>query len=86
MDQLILGLVLRFRDLTDEDFFSLALKKNNIEISSDNSSVLLKPPPHLAFLFNQFNNASHSKTLILKMLKFTQKEKFLPSSILIHVH
>ena len=83
MDQLNLGLVLRFRDLTDEDFFSLALNKNNTEISSDNSSVLLKPPPHLALLFNQFNNASHGKTLILRMLlKFTQKEKF----TLMHVH
>lgn len=50
--------ILLFENLTDKDFSCSVLSKNYIEISSKNSSVLSKPPPNLALLFNQFNNSS----------------------------
>ena len=50
--------ILPFGNLTDKDFSCSILNKNYIEISNKNSSVLLKPPPNLELLFNQFNNSS----------------------------
>ena len=50
--------ILPFGNLTDKDFSCSILNKNYIEISNKNSSVLLKPPPNLKLLFNQFNNSS----------------------------
>ena len=76
--------------------FSQYLKslENYNEISNKNSSVLLKPPPNLALLFNEFNNSSpeqqiHPENVVnskyfyidqIQSLKFPQKEKslFLP--------
>ena len=49
---------LPFGYLTESDLSCSVLDKNYIEISSKNSSVLFKPPPILALLFNQFNNSS----------------------------
>ena len=49
---------LPFGYLTESDLSCSVLDKNYIEISSKNSSVLFKPPPNLALLFNQFNNSS----------------------------
>ena len=62
---------------------------NYIEISNKNSSVLLKPPPNLTFLFNQFNNSSSDQHINhenvvnfryfdidpVQSLKFPQKER-----------
>ena len=61
-DQLILGfvyhVVVQFYHLEiSQTRISLGLNKNYIEISNKNSSVLLKAPPNLALLFNQFNNS-----------------------------
>ena len=65
-DQLIRGFVyhvvmlcyiLLLGNLTDKDFSSSVLNKSNTEISCKFNFVLLKPPPHLALLFNQFNNS-----------------------------
>ena len=50
--------ILPFGNLTDKDFFCSVLNKNYMEISNKNSSDLLKPPPNLVLLFNQFNNSS----------------------------
>ena len=50
--------ILPFGNLIDKDFSCSILNKNYIEISNKNSSVLLKPPPNLELLFNQFNNSS----------------------------
>ena len=51
------SVILPFGNLTDKDF-SYSILNNYIEISNKNSSVLLKSPPNLALLFNQFNNSS----------------------------
>ena len=51
------SLILPFGNLTDKDF-SYSILNNYIEISNKNSFVLLKSPPNLALLFNQFNNSS----------------------------
>ena len=83
--------ILPFGNLTDKDFSCSTLNKNYIEISSKNSSVLLKPPPDLELLFNQFNNsfpdqqndpvnAVNSRCVDIyqiQSLKFFQKEKSL---------
>ena len=70
--------------MTDKDFSCSVLSKNYIEISSKNSSVLSKPLPNLALLFNRFNNSSpdvlNSRYFgidQIKSSKFSQKEKFL---------
>ena len=76
--------------MTDKEFFNSVLN-NYIEISNKNSSVLLKPPPNLALLFNQFNNSSLEQQINpenvvnsrsfdidqIQSLKFRQKEKSL---------
>ena len=107
-DQLILGFVyiilvlfcLSFKNLTDKDFSCSILNENYIEISNKNSSVLLKPTPNLALLFNQLIILSQSNKLILKMLwildililtksnhkNFPKKRSLSLSSILMHVH
>ena len=51
------SVILPFGKLTDKDF-SYSVLNYYIEISYRNSSVLLKPPPNLALLFNQFINSS----------------------------
>ena len=55
--------ILLFGNLTDKDFSSSVLNKNNSAISSKLSSVLLKPSPHLALLFNEFNNSSSEQNI-----------------------
>ena len=76
--------------MTDQDFSCSVLNKKRNEVS-DKSSVLLKPPPNLALLFNQFNNSSPEEQINpenvlksryfdidqIKSLKFPQKEKSL---------
>ena len=58
------SVILPFRNLTDKDFFYSVLNSYT-EISSKNSSVLLKPPPNLALNLI----IPHQKNkLILKML------------------
>ena len=71
----------------DKDF-SYSVLNNYIEISNKNSSVLLKPPPNLALLFNQFNNSFPEQQIDpenvvnsryfdidqIQSLKFPQKE------------
>ena len=50
--------ILPFGNLTNKDFSCSVLNnKNYIEIYNKNSSGLLKPPPNLALLFDQFNNS-----------------------------
>ena len=85
--------ILPFGNLTDKDFSCSVLNKNFIEISNKNSSVLLKPPPNLALLFNQFNKSSQEQQIDpenvvnsryfdihqIQSLKFPQKEKSLSS-------
>ena len=55
--------ILPFGNLTEKDFPCSVLNKNYIEISNKNSSVLLKAPPNLAYLFNQFNNSSSEQQI-----------------------
>ena len=83
--------ILAFGNLTDKDFSCSILNKSYIEISNNNSSVLLKPPPNLELLFNQFNNSSpeqqnDTENVVnsryfdidhIQSLKFSQKEKSL---------
>ena len=82
------SVILPFGNLTDKDF-SYSVLNNYIEISNKIRSVLLKPPPNLALLFNQFNNSSPEKQIDpenvvnstyfdidqIQSLKFHQKEK-----------
>ena len=77
--------------MTDKDFSCSVPNKNYIEISNKNSSVLLKPPPNLELLSNQFNNScpeqqNDPENVVnsryfdidqIQSLKFSQKEKFL---------
>ena len=53
--------LLPFGNLNNENFLDFIGNNNNTITSSEtknlNSSVLLKPTPDLALLFNQFNNA-----------------------------
>ena len=77
--------------MTDKDFSCSVLSKNYIEISSKNSSVLSKPPPNLALLFNQFNNSSPNVLNSryfgidqIKSSKFSQKERSL--SLFFHIN
>ena len=77
--------------MTEKDFSCSVLNKNYIEISNKNSSVLLKPPPNLALLFNQFNNSSPEQQIDhenvvnsryfdihqIQLSKFSKKEKSL---------
>ena len=83
--------ILPFGNLTDKDFSCSVLNKNYIEISNKNSSILSKPLPNLALLFNQFNNSSPKQQIDpenvvnskyfdsdqIQSLKFPQKEKYL---------
>ena len=83
--------ILPLGNLNDKDFSYSALNKNYIEISNKNSSVLLKSPPNLELLFNQFNNSSPAQENdpenvvnsryfdidLIQSLKFSQKEKSL---------
>ena len=83
--------ILPFGNLTDKDFSCSILNKNYIEISNKNSSVLLKPPPNLELLLNQFNNSSPEQQNDpenvantryfdidqIQSLKFSQKDKSL---------
>ena len=70
-------------------------------MSNKNSSVVLKPPPNLALLFNQFNNSSPEQNIdsenvvnsryydlgqILHTLIFPKKKSPFLSSILMHFH
>ena len=95
-DQLILGFVYHvvcnstIRKF-DRQGISYSILNNYIEISNKNSSVLLKPPPNLSLLFNQFNNSSPEQQIdpenvvnsryfdidLIQSLKFPQKEKSL---------
>ena len=82
------SVILPFGNLTDKGFSHSVLNKC-IKISNKNSSVLLKPPPNLALLFNQFNNSSPKQKIDpenvvnsryfdidqIQSLKFPQKEK-----------
>ena len=77
--------------MTDKDFSYSVLNKNYIEISNKNSSVLLKRPPNLALLFNEFNNSSPEQQIDpenvvnsryfdidqIQSSKFSKKEKSL---------
>ena len=81
------SVILPFRNLTDKDFYYSVLN-NYIEISYKNISVLLKPPPNLELLFNQFNNSSTEQQIDpenvansryfdvdqIQSLKFSQKD------------
>ena len=81
--------------MTDKGFSCSILNKNYIEISNKNSSVLLKPPPNLELLLNQFNNSSpeqqndpenvvNSRCFDIdqiQSLKLSQKEKSLSLSL-----
>ena len=76
--------------MTDKGF-SYSVLNNYIEISNKSSSVLLKPPPNLALLFNQLNNSSPEQQTDpenavnsryfdidqIQSLKFPQKDKSL---------
>ena len=84
------SVIFPFGNLADKDFSRSVLNKY-IKISNKNSSVLLKPPPNLALLFNQFNNSSPKQKIDpenvvnsryfdidqIQSLKFPQKEKSL---------
>ena len=60
--------ILPFGKLTNKDFFTSVLHRNNIEISNKSSYVLLNPTPNLAFLFNQFKNCSPERDIDLNIL------------------
>ena len=84
------SVILPFGNLTDKDF-SYSVLNNYIEISNKNSSALLKLPPDLAPLFDQFNNSFPEQQIDpenvvnsryfdidqIQSLKFTQNEKSL---------
>ena len=48
-----------FGNLNNQKFLDFVNNSNdnNNESKNSNSSLILKPPPYLALLFNQFNNA-----------------------------
>ena len=46
-----------FGNLNNQKFLGLINKNDNNELKNSNSSLIPKPPPNLALLFNQFNNA-----------------------------
>ena len=81
-----------FGDLINQKFLGFVNNNDtNNESKNSNSSLILKPPPDLALLFNQFNNAisendSHPENVIqskyydideLQQLKIPKKEKSL---------
>ena len=84
------SVILPFGNLTDKDF-SYSVLNNYIEISNKNSSALLKLPPDLTPLFDQFNNSFPEQQIDpenvvnsryfdidqIQSLKFTQNEKSL---------
>ena len=49
----------QFRNLNNQKFLGFINNSNNIinESKNSNSYLILKPPPDLALLFNQFSNA-----------------------------